>query len=415
MSIAQLPREIFAEVMSFHLAAQGGDQTGNLVDKRTREANDLAMCQFWNNLKRQPPEGGINLRKLIVDIENDPANARTPCLELFKKLNRQIATHYGVQVRSPNVPILRSQFAGMQQQLLDKSLEKIWERIKWGDPAGLWGHTDLPDLASAADIRIFLNNPANAPQLNMITRLGLNSLQLHVIPSEICRLTQLQSLSIRDNPLTTIPNLSTLTQLQWLNLDNNQLTTIPDLNALIQLQNLFLSNNQLTTIPDLSTLTQLRSLDLSNNRLTTIPDLRTLTQLQWLSFTGNQLTTIPDLSTLTQLQGLNLNNNLSTTVPNSSPLAQLHQPTAASDLNMLTQLQRFEPSNNPSATVSNSSTSTHLRELTSNNTQLAESPSPVRLKGYIRYLVRGISLLFTNLSQYLIGCLRFLKRLIFRA
>jgi GTPase SAR1 family protein len=136
----------------------------------------------------------------------------------------------------------------------------------------------------------------------------------------LSQLTQLQSLDLSRNQLTTLPeSLSQLTQLQWLDLSGSQLTTLPEwLGQLTQLQSLDLSGNQPTTLPEsLRQLTQLQSLDLSRIQLTTLPEsLSQLTQLQSLSLFGNQLTTLPEtLGQLTQLQSLNLSDNQLTTLP----------------------------------------------------------------------------------------------------
>jgi len=91
--------------------------------------------------------------------------------------------------------------------------------------------------------------------------------------------------------LTIIPSdLSKLTKLECLYLKNNKLTSIPDLNKLTELGELNLGDNQLTSIPsDLSKLTELKELDLGYNQLTSVPDLSKLTELEWLNLNNNPI------------------------------------------------------------------------------------------------------------------------------
>ena len=163
------------------------------------------------------------------------------------------------------------------------------------------------------------------------------------IPSELAKLTGLQSLHLYENQLTgSIPTefgsltaltdlrlyanrlsggipteLGSLTNLVALHLDDNQLTgPIPsELGSLAKLRDLFLGDNQLTGgIPtQLGALSNLRFLNLDGNQLTgAIPtQLGSLTNMQDLSLSGNGLTgSIPtQLGDLTNLRDLFLNDN----------------------------------------------------------------------------------------------------------
>lgn len=170
--------------------------------------------------------------------------------------------------------------------------------------------------------------PESISKLTQLQSLDLRNNQLKTLPESLGQLTQLHSLILRDNQLTTLPeSLGRLTQLDSLDLRDNKLTTLPEsLGQLAQLRSLDLSNNQLTTLPEsLSQITKLRSLNLSSNQLTTLPDsLRQLTHLQSVDMRTNQLTTLPiSLTQLTQLHSLDLSNNQLTAVPES--LGQLMQ------------------------------------------------------------------------------------------
>ncbi len=161
--------------------------------------------------------------------------------------------------------------------------------------------------------------------------LDLSELNLTAVPDTLCRLANLQQLTLGNNQITTIPrSLSQLTKLQRLFLNNNQITAIPDSFAhLTNLQMLSLGNNQITAIPDcLAQLADLQSLLLHNNQITAIPDsLAHLTDLQRLFLNNNQITAVPDsLAKLANLQELFLNNNQITAIPDSlAKLAKLQR------------------------------------------------------------------------------------------
>ena len=134
------------------------------------------------------------------------------------------------------------------------------------------------------------------------------------IPSEVGKLTSLDSISLENNKLTgTIPDFSGLTNLDSLELENNELTgDIPALDGLTSLYTFNLSGNELTgDIPDLSKLTSLETLNLSGNKLNNmIPDFSNLEYLETLDLSGNQLAgAIPNFSALDSLETLYLHNN----------------------------------------------------------------------------------------------------------
>ncbi len=70
------------------------------------------------------------------------------------------------------------------------------------------------------------------------TKLSLWEMQLRELPESLFQLTQLQSLDLEKNFLTTLPkSLGKLTQLQTLRISYNQLTKLPEsLGQLTQLQ-----------------------------------------------------------------------------------------------------------------------------------------------------------------------------------
>ena len=143
------------------------------------------------------------------------------------------------------------------------------------------------------------------------------------LPPEIGQLTNLTSLKLNDNHLTTLPeSIGRLTNLTSLDLSANQLTTLPDsIGQLTNLTSLDLGDNQLTTLPEsIGQLTKLTFLDLYRIRLTTLPEsIGQLTKLTELNLSANHLATLPEsIGQLINLRVLKLGFNQLTTLPKSS-------------------------------------------------------------------------------------------------
>lgn len=122
--------------------------------------------------------------------------------------------------------------------------------------------------------------------------------RLSELPESLRSLTQLKSLSLRNNSLTTLPEwLGELTQLQYLNLSDNKLTTLPEsIGNLKQLNDLAFQDNLLLRLPEsIGQLIHLSGLNLNNNRLSVLPEsLRHLQQLKWLFLNRNLGIVLPD-------------------------------------------------------------------------------------------------------------------------
>jgi internalin A len=147
-------------------------------------------------------------------------------------------------------------------------------------------------------------------------------LGLAEIPEAIAQLTNLQTLYLSYNQLTSLPDaIAQLTNLQTLHLRNNQLTSLPDvIGQLSNLQTLHLRNNQLTSLPDvIGQLSNLQTLELYSNQLTSLPDaIGQLSNLQTLELYSNQLTSLPNtIGQLSNLQTLYLSYNQLTSLPNT--------------------------------------------------------------------------------------------------
>jgi len=150
--------------------------------------------------------------------------------------------------------------------------------------------------------------------------LGLNDATLTELLPEIIKLPLPNTLNIRHNQLTALPDsIGGLATLQTLLLDNNQLAALPEgIGALSALQTLRLRNNQLTALPDpIGGLTLLQSLWLDCNCLAALPEtIGGLSALQTLFLHHNRLTALPEaIGSLVRLRTLWLESNQIAALP----------------------------------------------------------------------------------------------------
>jgi Leucine-rich repeat (LRR) protein len=180
--------------------------------------------------------------------------------------------------------------------------------------------------------------PANV-HFAHIRNLSLSNIGLATLDqSFLAHFTNLTSLILSGNQLTTIADLASFTRLTRLDLQRNQLSQVRGLGQLTQLTLLSLNDNQLSELPGLENLTRLLRLDLQDNQLTGVPGLENLVSLTQLDLSGNHLTALTgQLERLTGLQYLNLSRNQLTVVPQGiERMAGLNQLNLAN--NQLTEL-----------------------------------------------------------------------------
>ncbi len=176
----------------------------------------------------------------------------------------------------------------------------------------------IQDISTLVDVRMQNNRLTSFPAListNLQTLL-LNNNRLTTAPS-VSANTALTTLRLDDNMLTAAPDVSANTALLYLSLSNNRLTSVPSLSANVELLELNVSGNLLTATPDVSGNTGLVILALSGNQMTGAPDLSGHMSLATLLLDDNRLTGLT-LGATAALQTLHLNNNLLTTLPSVS-------------------------------------------------------------------------------------------------
>ena len=157
-------------------------------------------------------------------------------------------------------------------------------------------------------------------ELTELKAMRLVGHKITVMPTDVGdKLTQLTSLSLSNNELTTIPpNIENLKSLKELNLLKNKLTYLPEtLCNLTSLTMLELSNNRLRSLPEnIGKLQKLPRLTVEHNRLQELPDSLCNLNCKALRLAHNELERLPDgLCNSTTLVQLTLDHNKLTRLP----------------------------------------------------------------------------------------------------
>ena len=169
----------------------------------------------------------------------------------------------------------------------------------WHAPEKMPEHGSLASARSDSADAIFLN---------------LHQQGLGEIPPGIESLGNLRKLSLRGNPLKSLPSsIGEFSQLQWLDLAETGLTALPsEIEALKSLRTLYLSDNPIKVLhPSIGGLSALHYLNLDRNRLASLPvEIGKLSELRWLRLNANQLSTVADeVGQLSNLKRLYLRSN----------------------------------------------------------------------------------------------------------
>lgn len=312
-------------------------------DSHTLSSLNRAAMLVWNRLKA---DGSPPLKRRMAEIQDKVVKDRSGSgfageqkakllekhvTELFRKLKRSFELH-----KTDTIPAEASTYLHL---LEGRALMKVWEECfvhefafqgtppesieeaaawlvdsKNGEQLKRVSHLDISDLKLSA---IF-------PQIGLLIglqKLNLDGCDLCFLPGSMRLLTELTSLSLRDNAFSEVPeSLVFLTKLSELYLDDNQLEEVAHLRSMTSLTRLSLRKTNLSTLPSsLSALALLRILDVSDNQLEAFPLVtERFTELRTLWIGGNQIAEIPDfMSKLVKLKRLGLESNKIKELPDS--------------------------------------------------------------------------------------------------
>jgi Leucine-rich repeat (LRR) protein len=124
--------------------------------------------------------------------------------------------------------------------------------------------------------------------------------------------TNLRVLKLNDNNLSSIEDLRGRSlPLEVLYLHNNEISDLTPIADYMSIQELSLYNNSIALIDDLSGMVELTAIDLSDNNITDFSPLRLIEGLRNINLSGNAIVAIPDLSDAwPDLEVLDLHSNL---------------------------------------------------------------------------------------------------------
>ena len=193
-----------------------------------------------------------------------------------------------------------------------KDLENVTELTN-NDCNGLL--TTLSDIELMPNLEeLYLENETELDSISQISgRTKLKSLALVgcALGSDdinaLSGLTELESLDLSDNSLTSVSALSGLKKLRYLFISKNNISDIYPLESLESVILVNASENNISEIPSFSL--SLESLYLSKNRIEDVSSLSTLRRLMILDLSYNSITKADSIERLEALEILTLSNN----------------------------------------------------------------------------------------------------------
>lgn len=168
----------------------------------------------------------------------------------------------------------------------------------------------LPINTSAADLRTYLNQPANLANIQTVTNLNLSELNLTQLPPEISHFTNLICLNIQNNRISTFPHNLPIS-IQDLYISHNPIKAFPpNFNQLLpNLTYLDTRHNQLENFPN-SLPENLRFFYIQNNQILGLPNnLALITPNLLILNVANNRITDWTLNLPPRLQYLNIQDN----------------------------------------------------------------------------------------------------------
>ena len=132
--------------------------------------------------------------------------------------------------------------------------------------------------------------------------------------------TALTRLSARDARIGDLTGIEYATNLTSLDLDYNDISTVSSLAGLTELTELSLRFNRITDVSPLEALTKLTHLALGANKIADVSPLRGMIHLTSLNLDANRITDVSDLAGLASLGNLRLQQNA---ITDASPLGRL--------------------------------------------------------------------------------------------
>jgi len=189
----------------------------------------------------------------------------------------------------------------------------LWDITEFTVPANAASLADLKLMPYLKSLTIQDQNLGTLVDLSHLDKLESLDLTGSTFPAAelkvLAELPSLTSLTLSNCGISTIAALEGAEKLTYLDLSNNTIRNIQALSAMTGLQEAHLQHNALTDLSSLSSLGALTKLDISYNAVTSLAPLLGLSGLTWLDSSYNNLTTLDPLDPLSSLTYLSLSNN----------------------------------------------------------------------------------------------------------
>ena len=225
----------------------------------------------------------------ILDISGNPLQNLNGIVHL-NKLKRIVFSNTNVRSVQPlaSLPLLEA--ASMRNLSLNFTSFSEYCLVHRFDSIALGAERSFMAAVESA-IEVAGVDPRDCEAAEQWVR-NLKSLNLNKknIPSiePIIFFTALQDLYLYDNVIRDAQPISRLPQLKTLNLTSNRLTALPRFQS-TQMKVLSLNNNDISSISNLSNLTQLTNLNLKDNKIIDPSAVASFSKLTWLDLRENKI------------------------------------------------------------------------------------------------------------------------------
>lgn len=308
---------MLTEIYASHVLSSNSYKT--LSPDEQRLFNHDILYHLWIRLKEKIAHGALNFSIYAEKIEAK-YNFSTvfPSEESISKttlLFKELAKKFFDAFKEAGLEALvkdRIPVAYIEYQSLQEILKKKWE-----DEAlcTFWNQEifrqlgETPRLETPEAIRLWMNDPSNAPLLAPISEITISHQNLKTIPPEITKLIGLTQLTLSNNAIVLIDALSLCPQLEYIDLEKNKISSCEPLKNCTKCICIRLSHNLISDVSALSGLAELIEVQLDENMISEIAPLSELTKLQVLTLSINRISTIDPLAKLNQLRILDLGSN----------------------------------------------------------------------------------------------------------
>lgn len=189
----------------------------------------------------------------------------------------------------------------------------LWDITEFSVPADAKSLADLQLMPYLKSLTIQDQSLGTLVDLSSLTRLETLDLTGSTFPAEelavLAKLPNLSKLTLSNCGLSTIAALEDAEKLTYLDLSNNTVRNMEALSRMTTLKELYLQHNAVTGLEALSALINLEKLNISFNSISDLQPLSTCSKLNWLDAGNNALYNINGVEDLSLLSYLSVDYN----------------------------------------------------------------------------------------------------------